>query len=99
MVVVCYTRGHYSGLGFLGTVGFFILRLFFHVCIKLSSLFFYDFFYTSTGPVFYGKHIVDKAQSMENMFLEEAVQLNGISSSPEPFFSCEVSQGCGQMCC
>lgn len=49
--------------------------------------------------MFYGKHIVDKAQSMENMFLEEAVQLNGISSSPEPFFSCEFSQGSGQMCC
>lgn len=78
---------------------FFILRLFLHVCIKLSSLFFYDFLYTSTGPVCYGKHILDKAQSMENMFLEEAVQLNGISSSPEPLFSCEFSQSSGLMCC
>lgn len=42
--------------------------------------------------MFYGKHILDKAQSMENMFLEEAVQLNGISSSPEPFFPVSLAK-------
>lgn len=49
--------------------------------------------------MFYGKHILDKAQSMEDMFMEEVVQLNGISSSPELFFTCEFSKGSGQMCC
>lgn len=89
------------GLGFLGIMVFFILRFLhkLHICINLSSLFFYDFFYTSTGPVFYGKHILDKTQSMEDMFLEEVVQLNDTSSSPEPFFICEFSKGSGQMCC
>lgn len=33
---------------------------------------------------------------MEDVFLEEVVQLNGISSSPEPFFTCEFSKGSGQ---
>lgn len=46
--------------GGLGVVIFFILRFFFHVCIKLSFLLFCSL-NASAVPVFYGKYIADKA--------------------------------------